>query len=64
MSVEFVQRAIDNILENEKCADMHEYSCNRKALNQLIYGCKSVSKLYLFVHLIPLVLKFNRVRKS
>ena len=35
---------------------MHNGSCNMKSLSQFVEGCKSVYKMYLLVHLIPLLL--------
>ena len=64
ISSEFILRAIENVLEDEKCVDMHSYSCNRKALMQMSSGVQSVSKLYFIVHLIPLILKHKKVVKK
>ena len=57
--------AILNPLENEKCAEMHPGSCNMKALSQFREGCKGVYKMYLLVHLIPLLtLKRKKLLKK
>jgi hypothetical protein len=56
LSLDFIQKAIDNPLQDEQCIDMHGGTCNAKAVNQFIMGCKSVYKMYLLVHLIPFVL--------
>lgn len=56
LSLDFIQKAIDNPLQDEQCADMHGGTCNAKAINQFIMGCKSVYKMYLLVHLIPFII--------
>jgi len=56
LSLEFIEKAINNPLQDEKCADMHGGTCNFKAISQFFMGCKSVYKMYLLVHLIPLVI--------
>ena len=56
---EFIYEALRNPAQNEKCHQMHAGSCNLKALSQFTEGCKGVYKMYLLVHLIPL-LTFKR----
>lgn len=56
LSREFMERAIENPLQNEQCVDMHLGSCNAKAFSQFYMGCKSVYKMYLLVHLVPFIL--------
>lgn len=42
---------------------MHAGSCNQKGISQFIQGCKGVYKMYLLVHLIPLlVLKRKKLK--
>jgi hypothetical protein len=55
MSPEFIAQTLDNPLQNEKCEQMHAGSCNDKALSQFLMGCRGVYKMYLLVHLIPLL---------
>jgi len=56
MPLEYIQKAILNELQDEKCISMHNGSCNQKAISQLIMGCKSVYQMYLLVHLVPFLL--------
>lgn len=56
LSMDFIEKAIYNPLQNEQCIDMHGGTCNAKALSQFIMGCKSVYKMYLLVHLIPFII--------
>jgi hypothetical protein len=56
MNVDYVSKAINNILCDEKCHDLHGGNCDIKALSQFVMGCKSVFKMYLLVHLIPFLL--------
>lgn len=57
VSLNTVQQAIENTLENETCSDFHPgISCNQKAFSQFIIGSKSIYKMYLVVHLVPLLL--------
>ena len=55
LAADFISRAILNANEDEKCHEMHEGSCNAKALTQFGNGCKSMYKMYLLIHLIPLL---------
>jgi hypothetical protein len=44
---------------------MHAGSCNAKAISQFFNGCKALYKIYLLVHLIPLItLKRKRLIKK
>lgn len=45
------------------CAELHEGSCNMKFLEQFSNGCRSLYKLYLIIHLAPVLLfKTKRLR--
>lgn len=57
LSEEFIQRAILNPLQDEKCVDLHPgEDCNTKMLYQFVATSKAVSKIYLLVHLVPFIL--------
>ena len=56
LSHEIIQKILLNPLENEKCHQLHDGNCNVKALEQFMMGCKGVYKMYLLVHIIPLIL--------
>ena len=52
-----IEQAILNKLQNETCQDYHPgISCNSKAWAQFVQGSRSVFKMYLAVHLVPLLL--------
>jgi len=55
LSDEFREAAIFNPLENETCEQMHNGSCNAKAMSQFVEAYKSIYKMYLLVHLVPLL---------
>ena len=55
LSEDFISNTLNNPLTNEKCEQLHSGSCNMKALSQFKEGCKGVYKMYLLVHLIPLI---------
>jgi hypothetical protein len=48
-------QALGGITQNEKCSQLHPGSCNAKAISQFTMGCRGVFKMYLLVHLIPLL---------
>ncbi len=64
ISAEYIEKAIHNLAENEKCKDLHPDSCTSKALLQMKMGTRSIAPLYFMVHLIPLLLKYKRVIKK
>jgi hypothetical protein len=65
LSQDLIQKILLNPLENEKCNLLHEGNCNVKALQQFAMGCKGLYKMYLLVHLIPLILfKRKKVAKQ
>ena len=65
LSDDFISAAINNPIENETCEQMHAGSCNMKALSQFNEGCKSVYKMYLLVHIIPLIMfKRKKLRQK
>lgn len=55
LDVGFISQALLNPLEDEKCSQLHKGSCNLKAVEQFGNGCKSMFKMYLLVHIIPLL---------
>ena len=57
LTTDFIEGCLTNPLENEKCHQLHEGGCNLKALKQFKNGCKGTCKMYLLVHMIPLLLK-------
>jgi hypothetical protein len=56
MTEDFIYEALRNPLENETCDQLHAGSCNMKGMSQFVEGCKGTYKLYLIVHLIPLLI--------
>lgn len=65
MDYDFVQTAIANLKEDETCSQLHSWSCNVKAMLQFYAGVKSVLKMYLVVHLVPLLLfKFKKLKQK
>lgn len=62
---EFMSAAFANEKCDETCSQLHAGDCNVKALIQFAMAVKSVLKMYLLVHIIPLLLfKFKRVKKK
>ena len=62
MTEEFVQQAILNPLQDEKCVDLHPgVSCDMKMLRQIKHSFQNLHKIYLIAHLIPFIL-FKRKR--
>lgn len=62
---ETIQKIIDNPLCNEKCDVLHGGDCNVKFLIQSFYGARAVFKMYLIVHLVPLLLfKLKKLKKE
>lgn len=56
LSLDFVWDAIKDNSLLLKCSMLHpKHSCNEKFLHQLINTTKSMWKIYLAVHLIPLI---------
>lgn len=50
---------------DESCSQLHAGDCNIKSLIQFAMGVKSVMKMYLLVHIAPLLLfKFKKVKKK
>ena len=65
LTQDFIAKAISNPLENETCAQLHTGSCNVKALEQFREGCRNMYKMYLLVHLIPLLtVKRKKLRQE
>lgn len=65
MTPDFILGCLRNPLENETCSQLHAGSCNMKGFSQFIQGCQGVYKMYLFVHLIPLlVLKRKKLKEK
>lgn len=64
LDISFIERAIANLAEDEKCVDLHTGSCNKKALFQARHGCRSMAGLYLIVHLVPLIINFRKTAKE
>lgn len=66
LSEEFVQKAILNPLQDEKCSELHPgISCNMKCLVQFVNTCKGLYKMYLLVHIVPFIIfKRNKARKQ
>ena len=62
MTQDFVKEAIQNPTHPYKCSQLHAGNCNLKALSQFTEGCKNVSKMYLIVHLFPLILKRKKLK--
>ena len=56
ISQEAIKNILLNPLENEQCHQLHPGNCNVNALQQFALGCKGVYKMYLLVHIIPLIL--------
>ncbi len=46
LPLDFIQRAIENPLMNEKCCDLHEGSCFDRSIQHFVVGAKSFAKLY------------------
>lgn len=62
---DFMRTAFANLKCDETCSQLHAGDCNLKALIQFAMGVKSVMKMYLLVHIIPLLLfKLKRVKKK
>ena len=61
-SLEFIEECIRNPNEDEKCHQLHPHSCNMKALLQFRSGSQGVYKMYLLVHIIPLLLKRKQLK--
>ena len=62
---EFMRAAFANERCDETCSQLHAGDYNIKSLIQFAMGVKSVTKMYLLVHLVPLLLfKFKRVKKK
>lgn len=64
LDISFVEKAIANLAEDEKCADLHAESCNQKAMLQVRQGTRSMAGLYLIVHLVPLIINFHKTAKE
>jgi hypothetical protein len=65
LSQDFIYEAFRNPLQDEKCQQMHAGTCNMKSFSQFKEGCLGVYKMYLLVHLIPLLtLKRKRLIKE
>jgi len=62
MTEDFVKEAIQNPNKPYYCPELHAGNCNLKALSQFTEGCKNVSKMYLIVHLFPMILKRKKVK--
>jgi hypothetical protein len=64
--LEFIREAICDPQQSESCSDFHPgISCNRKAFCQFFLGCKSVTKMYLIVHILPfLVFKRKQLKEQ
>jgi hypothetical protein len=60
LDVGFVERAICNLAEDEKCKDLHLGSCHSKSLTQALNGSRSIGSLYLVVHLLPLLINLRK----
>ena len=58
----FVERAIGNRLEDEKCGQLHVGNCELKSVIQFLRVVKSVFKMFLMAHLIPFLL--YRLKKA
>ena len=57
LTSQYIQDAIDHPEVRLFCKDLHHgITCEFKFLNQFISGCKSLSKMYLIVHLVPFLL--------
>ncbi len=65
LSREYILRAIQNLQEDETCSDHHPgMSCNDKMVQQFMSGSQSLFKMYLVVHLVPLlVFKIKSLKK-
>lgn len=59
LTKEFITRAIMDPTAIQTCAQMHDGSCDGKAMSQFGEGCKGLYKMYLLVHIIP-ILMFKR----
>lgn len=64
LNQKFVQKAIEQPELDITCLDLHAESCNLKALMQFKNACKTLWKIYLVVHLIPLVLKRKELKSK
>jgi hypothetical protein len=65
MDEEFVRRIIEKGEYDENCSHLHVESCNIKALVMFARGVKSLYRIYLLAHLIPLFLfRFKRLKKK
>ena len=62
MDCGFVERAIGNRLEDEKCGQLHVGNCELKSVIQFLRVVKSVFKMFLMAHLIPFLL--YRLKKA
>ena len=63
IDVEFVRRALLSDRRDEKCHQLHVNSCNMKAAIQFVKTVKSMFKIYLMIHLFPLLLfRFKKLR--
>jgi uncharacterized membrane protein len=61
LSREFIEKAIHNMAEDERCIDLHEGSCNMYAFRQVSAGTQAMAKVYFIIHCLPLLLKYKRV---
>ena len=59
-----ISKAIDNVLANEKCKDLHPDLCNYYAGLSGFNAMKSCKKLYFFVHLFQLLLQLKKLKKK
>ena len=65
MDEETIKNILANVNCDEKCEFLHAGDCNLKTLIQFFLGAKSVFKMYLLAHLVPLLLfKLNKLKKE